>query len=98
MSRLLAADVTIKKLLEGSSVIQCRALTAKMINGESTEIAAGVVNIDALYCTRANVEATDDITVGLSRGTIEVSNNVLLTGANASVPFKSSKDGSLDKF
>jgi hypothetical protein len=67
------ADLTAKKLMEGNSVIQCRALQGKMINGDEIDISAAHVAVDAVYGARTNIEASDDITVGLCRGMIEVS-------------------------
>jgi hypothetical protein len=67
-----AADITVKKLLEGCSVVHCRSLNAQMINGDASDICADVVSINALYCEQARIEAGDNIDVGLSRGALEV--------------------------
>ena len=58
--------------MEGNSVIQCRALQAKMIMGDAVDISATHVSVDAMYGAHTSIEASDDITVGLSRGIIEV--------------------------
>jgi hypothetical protein len=68
----------VKKLMEGNSVIQCRALQGKMINGDEIDISAAHVAVDAVYGARTNIEASDDITVGLCRGMIEVSDIILV--------------------
>lgn len=68
----IPADLTIKKVLEGCSVVHCRTLNAQMINGDVSEICASVVSINALYCAQARIDAADNINVGLSRGSIEV--------------------------
>jgi hypothetical protein len=67
------ADITIKKLLEGNSHILCRALKAKMINGDTVQIAANDIDVDAIYGAYTHLEAVQNITVGLSRGDMEVS-------------------------
>ena len=71
-SPTILADVTIKKLLEGNSIIQCRSLQAKMINGDAIDVSASVVAIDAVYGAMTSIEAADNITVGLMRGQLEV--------------------------
>lgn len=68
----MLADLTIKKLLEGNSIIQCRSLQAKMINGDSIDVSASVVDIDAVYGALTNIESADNITLGLMRGQLEV--------------------------
>lgn len=68
----ILADITIKKLLEGNSNIQCRALKAKMINGDTVQISARNIDVDAIYGAYSHLEAEEDITVGLSRGDMEV--------------------------
>lgn len=66
------ADLTVRKLMEGSSNIQCRALKAKMINGDSINVSAEHVSVDVIYGEQTSISATDDITVGLLKGNIEV--------------------------
>lgn len=69
---LHSADITIKKVLEGNSNIQCRALKAKMINGDAVQVNARNIDVDAIYGAYTHLVATEHITVGLSRGDMEV--------------------------
>ena len=66
------ANITIKKLLEGNSVIQCGTLNGKMINGSNVDIDAKQVSIEAVYGEQTRILSKDDISVGLSRGDIQV--------------------------
>jgi len=68
----IVADITVKKVLEGNSNIHCRALKAKMINGDTVQISARNIDVDAIYGAYSRLEAEEDITVGLSRGDMEV--------------------------
>ncbi len=70
---IVAADITVKKVLEGNSNIHCRALKAKMINGDTVQVSARNIDVDAIYGAYSHLEAEEDITVGLSRGDMEVS-------------------------
>lgn len=58
--------------MEGNAFVQCRSFDAKMVNGDKLDINAEKVNIEAIYGEDTWITASDDITVGLMRGSIEV--------------------------
>jgi hypothetical protein len=66
------ADLTVRKLIEGNSFLRCRALSAKMINGDLVDIQATHVSVEAIYGADTSISASDDVVVGLSRGNIQV--------------------------
>lgn len=59
-------------MMEGSANIECRALKAKMINGDSINVNAEHVSVDVMYGEHSVIQARDDITVGLLKGSIAV--------------------------
>jgi hypothetical protein len=81
------ADVTVKKLIEGNSTINCRSLNAKMINGDNVVVAADNVQIEAMYGARAGINAVNDITIGLSRGDLDVRNARVFVSLNYFLTF-----------
>mmetsp|Transcript_9578 Transcript_9578/g.15912 ORF Transcript_9578/g.15912 Transcript_9578/m.15912 type:complete len:493 (+) Transcript_9578:62-1540(+) len=80
-------DITVKKLIEGNSCIRSRSLDAKMINGDEIDVRASHVSIEAIYGAKTHIAATENITVGLSRGHIEAMSeggNVSISGIDGS--------------
>ena len=67
-------DITVNKLLEGSSTIKCKSLAAQMINGEAVSLSAtNFINVKAMYSQESSVSAIKgDITVGLMQGNTKV--------------------------
>ena len=67
-------DITVNKLLEGTSTIKCKSLAAQMINGESVNLSAtNFINVKAMYSLESSVSAIKgDITVGLMQGNTKV--------------------------
>ncbi|KAJ1435876.1 hypothetical protein B484DRAFT_417014 [Ochromonadaceae sp. CCMP2298] len=79
------ADLTVRKLIEGNSFLRCRSLSAKMINGDLVNIEATHVSVEAIYGADTTISASDDVTVGLSRGAIQAHSrqgNVSLSGVD----------------
>lgn len=69
-------DVIVNKLLEGSSVVQCKSLKAKMINGENVElVAAESIEVGAMYSLQSAITSATkgNVDLGLMQGNTKVS-------------------------
>ena len=70
----ISGDVTVHKLLEGSSSIKCKSLNAKMINGDLVTLGASdSINVEAMYSKQSSIEVSKgSINVGLMQGNTKV--------------------------
>lgn len=82
------ADITVKKLLEGNSIVKANSLIAKMVNGDFVDIATTEsVEIEAMYSKYAHIAAQKNITLAMVHGYIKTeaaTGNIHVNGLDGS--------------
>jgi hypothetical protein len=70
---LLLGALKVKNSLEGNIYIVCKDLLGKIINGNVVGVfCSGLLEVDAIYGNETRLESSNNVTVGLFKGNLQV--------------------------